>query len=75
LLATRKRKAQGIKIAKFEIDQDKCKKIGICLNDLACPAIYREGNKYKIDKDICTGCSVCSQICPTKSIHAVVEEK
>jgi len=74
LLAMRKKKAQGIKVAKFEIDQEKCKQIGICLNELACPAIYKENGKYKIDKDICTGCSVCSQVCPIKAIHAVKEE-
>ena len=73
LLAMRKKKAQGIKVLKFEIDQSKCKKIGICLNELACPAIYKENGQYKIDKDICTGCGVCAQVCPAKAIHAVNE--
>jgi len=73
LLATRKKKAQGIKIVKFEIDQSKCQHIGVCLNKLSCPAIYKEGNNYKIDKDICTGCAVCAQVCPAKAIHAVNE--
>lgn len=71
LLAMRKKKEQGIKTMKFEIDQQKCKKIGVCLHGLACPAIYTEHGKYKIDKDICTGCGVCAQICPAKAIHAV----
>ena len=74
LLAMRKKRAQGIKILKFEIDQEKCQQIGACLNELYCPAIYKENGKYKIDKDICTGCGVCAQICPTKAIHAVKEE-
>jgi indolepyruvate ferredoxin oxidoreductase alpha subunit len=74
LLAMRKKRAQGIKVAKFEIDQEKCQKIGVCLNELSCPAIYKEKGKYKIDKDICTGCGVCAQVCPTKAIHAVKEE-
>jgi indolepyruvate ferredoxin oxidoreductase alpha subunit len=73
LLAIRKKRAQGIKVVKFEIDQDKCKKIGVCLNKLSCPAIYKENGKYKIDKDICTGCGVCAQVCPAKAIHAVNE--
>jgi indolepyruvate ferredoxin oxidoreductase alpha subunit len=73
LLAMRKKKAQGIKVLKFEIDQSKCQKIGICLNELACPAIYKEDGQYKIDKDICTGCGVCAQVCPAKAIHAVTE--
>jgi indolepyruvate ferredoxin oxidoreductase alpha subunit len=74
LLAIRKKKAQGIKVLKFEIDQSKCQKIGICLNELACPAIYKEKGQYKIDKDICTGCGVCAQVCPAKAIRAVKEE-
>jgi indolepyruvate ferredoxin oxidoreductase alpha subunit len=75
LLAMRKKKAQGIKTVKFEIDQSKCQHIGVCLNKLACPAIYKEGDNYKIDKDICTGCAVCAQVCPAKAIYASVEEK
>jgi len=74
LLAMRKKKAEGIKTAKFEIDQNVCKKAGICLHELACPAISEENGVYKIDKNICTGCAVCAQICPNKAIHAVKEE-
>jgi len=73
LLAMRKRKAEGIKTAKFEIDQNACKKVGVCLHELACPAISEENGVYKIDKNICTGCAVCAQICPNKAIHAVKE--
>jgi indolepyruvate ferredoxin oxidoreductase alpha subunit len=71
LLAMRKKKAEGVKVLKFEIDQTKCQQIGLCLNGLGCPAIYKENGKYKIDKDICTGCGVCAQVCPAKAIHAV----
>jgi len=71
LLAVRKKKKQKIKIPKFEIDQSKCKKAGICLHELACPAIYFEKGVYKIDKNICTGCGVCAQICPNKAIRVV----
>jgi indolepyruvate ferredoxin oxidoreductase alpha subunit len=74
LLAMRKKKAEGLKTAKFEIDQNACKKVGICLHQLACPAISEENGVYKIDKNICTGCAVCAQICPNKAIHVVKEE-
>jgi indolepyruvate ferredoxin oxidoreductase, alpha subunit len=73
LLAVKRKAKQGIKTAKFEIDQSVCKKVGACLNDFGCPAIYRENGSYKIDKNICTGCSTCAQICPNKAIHAVKE--
>ncbi len=74
LLATRKKKKQGMKIAKFEIDQNICKKCATCLRQLACPAIKEEHGIFKIDKNICTGCAVCAQVCPNKAIHAVREK-
>jgi indolepyruvate ferredoxin oxidoreductase, alpha subunit len=74
LLAVKRKTREGIKTAKFEIDQAVCKKAGICLNQLSCPAIYKENGSFKIDKNICTGCAVCAQICPNKAIHAVKQE-
>lgn len=74
LLAVKKKKKAGMKIAKFEIDQSKCKKAGVCLYKLACPAIYRKGGKFYIDKDLCTGCAVCVQVCPNKAIRPAVEK-
>jgi indolepyruvate ferredoxin oxidoreductase alpha subunit len=74
LLASRKRRSEGIKVAKFEIDSNICKRCGTCLRQLACPAIHEENGVFKIDKNICTGCAVCAQICPNKAIHAVKEE-
>ena len=69
LLATRRKKRAGIKIPKFQINQEKCKKCGICLYEFGCPAIYKEKDKFKINEEICTGCSVCSQICPYHAIE------
>ena len=38
----------------------------------ACPAIMKaDDGSYYIDKDICTGCAVCVQVCPNKAIHVV----
>ncbi|MEM5778377.1 MAG: indolepyruvate ferredoxin oxidoreductase subunit alpha [Candidatus Aenigmatarchaeota archaeon] len=73
LLAMRKKRAQGIKVVKFEIDQTKCKQAKVCLEKLACPAIYEKDGKIYIDKDICTGCAVCVQVCPNKAIKAAIE--
>jgi len=71
LLATRKMKREGIKIPKFEIDQNECIKCGKCLIKFGCPAIVkRNDGSYFIDKDSCTGCAVCVQICPVKAIKA-----
>jgi indolepyruvate ferredoxin oxidoreductase alpha subunit len=75
LLATRKKKLEGIKTAKFEIDPNVCKRCGTCLRELACPAVHEENGVFKIDKNICTGCAVCAQICPNRAIHAVKEDE
>lgn len=47
---------------------DKCKNHRDCINEIACPAFYLEGEKVKIDADTCVGCAVCAQICPENAI-------
>ncbi len=36
-----------------------------CLERLACPAFYRQGDKLAVDETLCSGCMVCLQIAPT----------
>ncbi|GAB6097867.1 indolepyruvate ferredoxin oxidoreductase subunit alpha [Desulfatiferula olefinivorans] len=55
----------------FEINQDKCKNHRDCITTIACPAFYLDGDRVKINADMCTGCSVCAQICPEKAIRPV----
>ena len=50
---------------------EKCKNHRDCVNELACPAFYTEGEKIYINADLCTGCAVCAQICPEKAIVPV----
>ncbi len=50
---------------------EKCKNHRDCVNQLACPAFYTEGEKVYINADLCTGCAVCAQICPEKAIVPV----
>jgi indolepyruvate ferredoxin oxidoreductase alpha subunit len=47
---------------------EKCKNHRNCINELACPAFFIEGNRVKIDPLLCTGCTVCAQICPEHAI-------
>ena len=54
---------------KCAVDQDKCKKCGMC-SKTGCPAIYT-GETVTIDAASCTGCSVCSQVCPFDAIKEV----
>jgi indolepyruvate ferredoxin oxidoreductase alpha subunit len=65
--------AQSLKKARgkpFYINE-KCKDHRECVNELACPAFYIEGERVHINSDLCTGCSVCAQICPEKAIVPV----
>ena len=63
------------------VDAEKCIGCRKCINELGCPALSvnkvvstgsTTGGKGKqlveIDKSLCTGCSLCSQVCPTGAI-------
>ena len=50
---------------------DKCKNHRDCINLLGCPAFYLEGERVRIDADLCVGCAVCAQICPENAIVPV----
>jgi indolepyruvate ferredoxin oxidoreductase alpha subunit len=65
-----KQLGQGKKTV-FQVNQDKCKNHRNCVNDLGCPAFYIEKDKVYINADMCTGCSVCAQICPENAISPV----
>jgi indolepyruvate ferredoxin oxidoreductase alpha subunit len=69
LLAIRQMKKANIQIPRYGIDQSKCSKCGVCLHELACPAVITENGEFKIDEELCTGCGVCAQICPTNAIQ------
>ena len=64
--------AKGIgkarKAKPFTINPQKCKNHRDCINKLACPAMYLEGNAVQINKNLCIGCSVCAQVCPENAI-------
>ncbi len=53
----------------LEIKQDMCDKCSVCLDELACSAIYvDEDRSVRIDPQLCNKCNVCVQICPEKAI-------
>jgi len=53
---------------------DKCKDHKDCLMELACPAFYVWNDRVKIDENLCTGCSVCAQVCPENAILPIKKE-
>ena len=55
----------------FRVNRDKCKNHRDCINLLACPAMYLEGDQVEIDKNACIGCAVCAQVCPENAIVPV----
>jgi indolepyruvate ferredoxin oxidoreductase alpha subunit len=64
------RSMKKLKTRAFQVT-DKCKQHRNCLNDFACPAFYTQGDLVKIDPDVCTGCTVCAQICPENAITPI----
>jgi len=57
----------------FTVNQDRCKDHRVCINKLACPAMFVEGDHVSIDENMCNGCSVCAQICPENAILPLKE--
>ena len=57
------------------VDTSKCIGCRKCINELGCPALsvsFTKNEKGKqlveIDKSLCTGCGLCSQVCPVGAI-------
>ncbi len=57
------------------VDNSKCIGCRKCINELGCPALsvsFTKNEKGKqlveIDKSLCTGCGLCSQVCPVGAI-------
>jgi indolepyruvate ferredoxin oxidoreductase alpha subunit len=62
--------AKGLKkaVGKPFMVGERCKNHRDCIDKLGCPAFTLEAERVKIDPDLCTGCSVCAQICPENAI-------
>ncbi|MDF1535730.1 MAG: indolepyruvate ferredoxin oxidoreductase subunit alpha [bacterium] len=47
---------------------DRCERT--CVEALACPAIVREGDKVRIDNEVCQSCGLCVSYCPKGAIRS-----
>ncbi len=56
------------------IDENKCINCRKCINSLGCPGIIISEGKVKIDGALCTGCMLCSQVCPVNAIGGADNE-
>lgn len=52
----------------FSHNPEKCKNHRDCINLLACPAMFLDGDRVAIDRNLCIGCSVCAQVCRENAI-------
>ena len=50
------------------IDPDKCRNCKRCINELGCPGLVLRDGKVAIEEALCTGCGLCSQVCPFDAI-------
>jgi len=57
-------------IGKCIVHTDKCRSCKMCIS-AGCPAISIENGKACIDQTLCTGCTVCAQICPFDAIERI----
>ncbi|MBR2885497.1 MAG: indolepyruvate ferredoxin oxidoreductase subunit alpha [Clostridia bacterium] len=55
------------------VNKEKCKGCKKCMS-FGCPAISMHDGKAEIDKTLCVGCDVCTQLCPFDAIERQVEE-
>lgn len=65
------RKRGELEVVPYTIDQDRCVQCYRCVEDLSCPALFRKGEEVFIDESMCTGCSMCAQVCPSGAIEVI----
>ncbi len=56
----------SVKRGRFQVDAEACTGCGTCVR-FGCPAIEFSDEKARIN-DLCSGCSVCTQLCPAGAI-------
>lgn len=53
---------------------EKCIQCKKCIREIGCPALITVDGKVTIDESLCTGCGLCSQICPVSAIGGECNE-
>lgn len=58
--------------APVAVKEDKCIGCKKCVNEIGCPSLCFDFDRKKatVDPTLCTGCTLCSQVCPVKAIHS-----
>lgn len=50
------------------VDSAKCVNCKKCIREIGCPALVVENGRVTIEQNLCTGCGLCSFICPAGAI-------
>ncbi len=58
---------------KCEIN-DSCVNCKKCIKEIGCPALITIDGQVTIDRNLCTGCGLCTQICPKNAIGGAGNE-
>ena len=53
---------------KASVDRDRCVGCRRCIAELGCPGLNFADGKARIDETLCTGCTLCEQVCPVGAI-------
>lgn len=55
--------------ASMTVAKDSCINCRKCIRELGCPALIIQKGTVTIDASLCTGCTLCVQVCPTNAIQ------
>jgi indolepyruvate ferredoxin oxidoreductase alpha subunit len=76
LIETRKKRKIGEKIVPYYVNSETCIKCYTCTSEFGCPASWKGEDEYpRISPNLCVGCGVCAEVCPTKSIKLISEKE
>lgn len=54
--------------APVTVDLEKCKKCGLCVTEIGCPALVMEPEQPPQVLETCAGCGLCIELCPFDAI-------
>ncbi len=58
------------------IDQDRCKRCGICIDSCPIPCFYEAGREVEVfNQDLCLVCRNCEESCPVACVRVTLDEE
>ena len=64
--AITRRKLEKAEVPLYYVNEDQCTGSKLCVSEFGCPAIFlKENGKASIDDQLCIGCGVCVDVCPS----------